>query len=400
MKVVILNTVYNWGSTGYILRDLTAQLRNMDVDALPAASSTMGNPAEDAYIFSNPIAIRLYSWAVRLGWPRFWGSSFSTYKVIRFIKKENPDLVHVHLLNCTACNMYLLLKWLGKSNIKTVITHHAELYYTGSCGHSYSCLQFVDNQCINCPNKKYATGALIGGNPHKNWLRMKKAFGYFKKENLLFTSVSPWVKSRLALSPICDQFDCDVVMNGVETGVFYRREVPQTGSLLFVSANFNPANKDDVKGGWYLVELAKMMSEQQFVVVATATSNCENLPSNMHIHGKAKDQNELAELYSGAALTVLTSRRETFSMICAESLCCGTPIVGFKAGGPETISLPEYSEFVEQGDVAVLKAVVEKFLAQDYDRNAIAQNAHEVYSKKAMAEGYLAAYKKIMNQNN
>ena len=52
-----------------------------------------------------------------------------------------------------------------------------------------------------------------------------------------------------------------------------------------------------------------------------------------------------------ANLTILTSQFETFSMVCAESLCSGTPVVGFKAGAPEQISIQQYSEFVEYGKI-------------------------------------------------
>ena len=38
-------------------------------------------------------------------------------------------------------------------------------------------------------------------------------------------------------------------------------------------------------------------------------------------------------------------------MVTAESLCCGTPVVGFKAGAPEQIAIKEFSEFVEYGDL-------------------------------------------------
>lgn len=398
MKVIVANWVYNWGSTGYILRDICSGLEQKNIEALPACSTTLGMPKDNAFVFAGKCRILFFHYLIRLGWPVFQGSWISTILFINFIKKEKPDVVNLHLLHCASLNLYYLLKWLGKHNIKTVITHHAELYYTGSCGHSYSCMQFVNNQCLNCDNIKYATGAVIGGNPHKNWLRMKKAFGYFKKENLLFTSVSPWVKSRLALSPICNHVECDVVMNGVETSIFYRRDVPQGNYILFVSANFNPSDKNDVKGGWYLVELAKLMPEQQFLVVATESSNCDNLPENLKLHGKAKDQNELAELYSAAALTVLTSRRETFSMICAESLCCGTPIVGFKAGGPESIAIKDYSNFVEQGDVDSLRDAVLCYLQKEFDCAEIAKRAQVIYSKEAMVNGYLKAYYKVLGK--
>ena len=42
-------------------------------------------------------------------------------------------------------------------------------------------------------------------------------------------------------------------------------------------------------------------------------------------------------------------------MIVAESLCCGTPVVGFKAGAPEQITIKEYSEFSEFGNIEILK---------------------------------------------
>lgn len=67
--------------------------------------------------------------------------------------------------------------------------------------------------------------------------------------------------------------------------------------------------------------------------------------------GKITDQELLAKYYSMADVTLLTSKKETFSMVTAESLCCGTPVVGFKAGAPEQIAIKEFSEFVEYGDL-------------------------------------------------
>jgi pyruvate/oxaloacetate carboxyltransferase len=49
-------------------------------------------------------------------------------------------------------------------------------------------------------------------------------------------------------------------------------------------------------------------------------------------------------------------------MICAESLSFGSPVVGFKARGPETISLKDYSDFVEQGETEELVSKLKKWL--------------------------------------
>ena len=165
---------------------------------------------------------------------------------------------------------------------------------------------------------------------------------------------------------------------------------------VYVSAKFDPANKNDIKGGFYIVELAKTLPKVTFVVVATDYSHTDNLPENILFWGKAATQMELAELYSNAAMTVLTSRKETFSMICAETLCCGTPVVGFLAGGPESISLPEYSSFVEYPNLEKLKEQVQLFFNKQFDRSAISEKAIATYSRKAMTDGYVASYKKLL----
>ena len=52
----------------------------------------------------------------------------------------------------------------------------------------------------------------------------------------------------------------------------------------------------------------------------------------------AGDAADLPRLYSSAAVTVLPSMWEAFGMVLAESLACGTPVVGTRHGGiPEVI---------------------------------------------------------------
>ena len=133
-----------------------------------------------------------------------------------------------------------------------------------------------------------------------------------------------------------------------------------------------------------------------FVIIASYSNVDVELPANVFVVGSMADQNMLAEYYSSCDVTLLTSKKETFSMVTAESLCCGTPVVGFKAGGPESITLENYSFFANYGDWESLKDYLLTALSKKYVREDIAKEAHKKYAKEVMAQGYLELYKNLL----
>ena len=76
----------------------------------------------------------------------------------------------------------------------------------------------------------------------------------------------------------------------------------------------------------------------------------------------------------------------------AESLCCGTPVAGFRAGAPEQIALPAFSRFVQWGDVQQLLDTVEELLKSTGNDTPIAECSAQVYAQNRMAEGYITLY--------
>ena len=83
-------------------------------------------------------------------------------------------------------------------------------------------------------------------------------------------------------------------------------------------------------------------------------------------------------------------------MVTAESLCCGTPIAGFKAGAPETISIPEYSKWVEYGDIKSLRNAVLEILKMDINKDELSNLAKTLYDRKVMVENYINVYKRLL----
>ena len=77
-------------------------------------------------------------------------------------------------------------------------------------------------------------------------------------------------------------------------------------------------------------------------------------------------------------------------MVTAESLCCGTPVVGFKAGGPESIAIEQYSHFVEQGNINAIIEHLKTNIA--YDSEAMANQATSLYCQNTMVQMFYMLY--------
>ena len=327
----------------------------------------------------------------------YGGLFFSTNKLISIIKKERPDVVHLHCINGYFVNIYRLVSFLKKSGIKTVLTLHAEFMHTANCGHALDCDKWK-NGCGKCPRLKKETKSYLIDGTHRSWVKMKKAFDGF--ENLTVTSVSPWLMERAVESPILAGKNHTVVFNGLDTSIFHIYDTSElrekhgitNEKIVFHATPFFSDDKDHFKGGYYVIELAKMMKDVKFIIAGDHNPNIV-VPDNVILLGRVSNQEELAKYYSLADLTVIASKKETFSMIVAESMSCGTPAIGFMAGGPETIAIGEYSEFVEYGNTQALYEVASKFLNTNFNNEEISKKAHSVYSKAQMAEEYLRLYK-------
>jgi Glycosyltransferase len=228
---------------------------------------------------------------------------------------------------------------------------------------------------------------------------MERAYKGF--DNLVIVPVSEWLYNRAKQSPFYKDKRFQVITNGIDTNNIFKPTdytdikcklgIGNEKIILHVTPNF----MSPIKGGKYVIEIAnRLLKYNVKILIIGFNGNKENLPENIIPLPHTKNQKELAAFYTMADITLLTSKKETFSMICAESISCNTPIVGFKAGGPEVISFKEYSEFVENGDVDALECIIKKWInIKSHNDNTYYSKATTYYSKELMYEKYLDLYK-------
>jgi glycosyltransferase involved in cell wall biosynthesis len=403
MKILQVNSVYPLWSTGKITHDIHTVLVQEGHQSIVCYG--LGEKLLDPYTYkvASRVETKLNRIWARLTGVMYGGNWFATRRLIQIIKEEHPDIVHLQCINGYFINIYRLITFLKKNRIKTVLTLHAEFMYTANCGYAFDCERWK-NGCGKCPQLRQEVRSLFFDSTALSWKKMYQAF-YGFNEGLRVISVSPWLQNRALQSPILKDKQHEVILNGIDTSTFKYQinqsiytelNIDTNAKIIFhATPNFTD-DPNHIKGGKYVIELAKRLPNLTFVVAGPTYGRELNLPSNIKVLGAVTAPHKLAQLYSMSHLTLLTSKKETFSMVCAESLCCGTPIVGFEAGAPEQISLPDYSRFVTHGDTQALAQIARELLDTPMNKVKISQQAHQVYAKEKMAKQYIENYKRLL----
>lgn len=359
-RILVIDVNYKFSSTGQIVYNIYSNAEKYGKDV--AVCYGRGANSQDKNVFKFGVDCETF---VHAGLSRLTGyngcfSFFSTRRLVAFIKKFKPDIIHIHELHAYFVNIKPLIDYIKKSKISLVWTFHCEYMYTGKCGHAYECRNF-QNGCGNCPAVRDYPKSLFFD---------KTAQMFRQKEKLLrdldFTIVTPskWLERRVEMSFLNNKHVM-TIFNGVDTKVFYPRNPEKirndlnieqdTKVVLFVASNLFDENK-----GWKWVQkLALMLNDEKMVFLLVGQGDVEgDYPDNMKFVGGIDDKNTLAAFYSLADVFLLCSKRETYSLTCAEALCCGTPVVGFESGAPETVFKGAYALFVPYGDIKKMKELL------------------------------------------
>ena len=136
MKVLQVNCVYDTGSTGKIMADIHRELGRRGIASVVCYNRGKKVKEPNVYKTCGELYSKCNNLITRFTGIMYGGCWFSTNRLISIIKKEQPDVVHLHCINGYFVNIYRLVQWLKENHIKTVLTLHAEFMYTANCGHA------------------------------------------------------------------------------------------------------------------------------------------------------------------------------------------------------------------------------------------------------------------------
>lgn len=400
MKVVHINAVYKYGSTGRSLMELNEDLNHLGVESHCACSRTYGCP--DVYQIGDEKSIKLHGLFSRLSGKQGYFSKQNTKKLLRYIDSLSPDVVHLHNLHANYVHLPMLLSYLAKKDIATVIMLHDCWFFTGKCMHytTQGCYKW-ETHCENCPQIHEGNNSWFFDRTksvHEDRIRLFQAI-----PRLAIVGISDWVTNECRRSPIAKNAKITKrIYLWIDLDKFHpvnadkkRAELGLTDKFVILGVAEQWGNP---KGLDRFLHLATQISpEKQIVLVGNPAPDVE-LPDNVLCVGKTSSQEELAAFYSLADVFVTFSYQETFGKVSAEAIACGTPVVCYNSTACPELVGKNCGIVVEKTDEnGIFEAV------NEIQRNGKAQYseqcvrfANENFSRQKLTREFIEIYEELV----
>lgn len=400
MKVLQINSVCGVGSTGRIAVDLSETMTEKGIENKIVYGIGHSNYYNGINI-GNKLNTRLDQLGTRVLGRHGFYSKNTTKKLIRVIEKFNPDIIHLHNIHGHYLNIRILFDYLNKINRPVVWTFHDCWPFTGHCAYfdMVGCEKWK-YECKNCEQKKEYPKSWFFDRSNKNWNDKKNIFCSI--DNLTIVTPSIWLSDLVKLS-FLNKYPVKIINNGIDLSIFkptkstIRDEYLLNDKFIILGICFS---LNDRKGGKYLIELAKLISDDMHIIIL-GLEETDDLPQNVTVIPKTNNTKELAEIYSEADVFVNPTLEDNFPTVNLESLACGTPVITFETGGSTEIIDKSTGISVNKKNIDELyNAVYEikKNKKETYQESCIKKSKY-YYDKRDKYNEYIELYYRLLREN-
>lgn len=343
MKIVQINAVYEYSSTGRMVKQMHEYYQSHGMDSYVFACNCKDNQVPGVYHFNGRLSAIIHAMMSRLTGRQGFFSYFSTKRLVRKIEAIRPDVVHLHNLHSNCINLPVLLGYLARKDIPTVLTLHDCWFFTGHCCY------FTDskcdrwrNQCGMCPDKRYWNKSFFFDASSHNLEDKKRLFSAIPRLGVI--GVSKWVTSFISSSILNEAKAINYIHNWIDTDLFSPKDPSIVRAKYGLNREFVVLG---VAQGWNrpkgildFKKVAEILPEFIFLMVGDIPEEYYPLPHNMLPMGVVNNAVDLAYTYSAADVFLNLSFRETFGLVTVEAQSCGTPVVAYNlTATPELIGV-------------------------------------------------------------
>lgn len=383
-KLVLLNVVCN-GSTGKIMCDLAKSASNNGYDV--TCIYGRGNPKEDVNClkFNSKLGIYFHVLFARLGF-NGRGSYFATKKLVKYLKKTNPDIIHMHNIHGYWINLKVLFKYLKNNyNGKIVWTLHDCWSFTGHCSYfTFSKCNKWQNECNKCPQLKSYPKEYFDTTKREYKLK-KKIFTELKNTTLV--TPSTWLKELVEKS-FLKNYTIDVINNGIDLSIFKK----DANEEIYGKYNISKDKKiilgvaniwEERKGLNDFIELSKKIG-REYQIILVGIDSIDN--SNIKCVKRTSNQQDLASLYSIATVLFIPTYEDNYPTVILESIACDTPVLTYDTGG-SVEAMHNFGFVVPKKNYKKIIELVKKVDKEEFQINK------KKIDKKTMYNEYIKLYK-------
>lgn len=331
MKILQINAVGQASSTGRNCKEL-AEYINTKTTHICYTAFAQGELVKYTYQIGNIFDWKLHAFLSRISGRQGHFSKIATRKLISFIDMNKFDIVHLGNLHGNYINYPMLLKFLAKKNIPTVVTLHDCWFFTGKCFYYTlkKCNKWMTG-CGECPKVREDNKSWIFDTTKSMWEEKQDLFSKIPRLGVI--GVSDWITEEAKKSLLNNAKYIKRIYNWVDLDVFkpyfnddLRKKLKLADRFIILGV---ASNWDNQKGLNSFIELSKLLKNNEVIVLVGKMSTDEELPRNIISVGETDSVNELAKYYSMSDVFVTLSLQETFGKVSAEALACGTPVICF-----------------------------------------------------------------------
>lgn len=390
MKVLFVNSVCDYGSTGKIVRDLANGLKKQGHDVLICYGRHQAKDDTDTFYIGDKVATYNHVLMTRLFNRHGLHSNRATRKLIQKIETYQPDIIHLHNIHGYYLNVKMLFDALKNYEGKIYWTFHDCWPISGSSAYfDYNGCKKWDEGCVECNSTRDYPEALFIKRQKQNFKWKKQSFSGFT--NLTLITPSAWLKDLLAQSFLAG-YPCEVIHNGINTQLFKPTEDAKLTEkyqnkrvLLGVASIW-----EQRKGLEDFIKLNTMISdEEKIVLIGLSEEQLKTLPESMDGVLRTDSAEQLAAYYTLAHRFLNPTYEDNYPTTNVEALCCHTPIIAYDTGGNKEVATEPYMTIVPKGDVDALYQAIKsdsEVCFDDFD--------HLKYDSSLFVEKTLKLYQK------